>query len=290
MKREKNFNDLDNDNDEMEESESKDLNSHMKVQTQKNNNNITQSNKTTLSKVNPTLFSAKSLNCKNDILKVLKTEIEEYNKRLQFFFIQKENFSMATKIAIEEFAELIKYNEEIFTLYEKEKLMFVSSSGQQDNYSKVMVGLDDIIPVKVNNKPMLDILKSTLELVSLKLASLKRNLETIFINENGNVKNNSLDGRELISVIENIDKVISTSSKQIKKVETEKIENAKNLLKEIKEIQMEKELRLNTLKLKEKELAYYENLPKNCEDLSLLIDIKQKEVEKIASTSRQTLK
>ena len=290
MKREKNFNDLDNDNDEMEESESKDLNSHMKVQTQKNNNNITQSDKKTLSKVNPTLFSAKSLNCKNDILKVLKTEIEEYNKRLQFFFIQKENFSMATKIAIEEFAELIKYNEEIFTLYEKEKLMFVSSSGQQDNYAKVMVGLDDITPVKVNNKPMLDILKSTLELVSLKLASLKRNLETTFINENGSVKNNSLDGRELISVIENIDKVISTSSKQIKKVETEKIENAKNLLKEIKEIQMEKELRLNTLKLKEKELAYYENLPKNSEDLSLLIDIKKKEVEKIASTSRQTLK
>jgi len=35
--------------------------------------------------------------------------------------------------------------------------------------------------------------------------------------------------------------------------------------------------------MKEKELSYFENLPKNCEDLKLIIELKTKEIEKYSS-------
>ena len=155
-------------------------------------------------KQNSTLTSAKSLNIKNDIIKLIKSEIAEYNNKLQFLYINKENFSKATKIEIEEFSTLIKNNEEAFTLYEKEKMIFTQDKHHtHTNHTHTTPFLDS---------SFLNIIKTSLDMILLKLNSLKKNLEISFSNDNKNKTVSLMESKDIISLIENINRMINSDT------------------------------------------------------------------------------
>jgi len=212
----------DSDDEDYEEIKNNKLNNIPDTPENLNNNN-------NYSKENSTLSSAKSISFKNDIIKVLKSEIDEINTKLSFFYINQDNFSKATKIEIDEFVELIKDNEEIFTLYEKEKFIFINN---HINISHLGIEKNNVnndnVPNLFHDKSFTDILKSTLDIISLKLSSLKKTLEQSFSNENNKYKINNSESKEINLLLEGINKIISTSTKQLKKVDKVNFNNVIN--------------------------------------------------------------
>lgn len=220
---------------------------------------------------------------------------------LEFFGLSDENFSKTLRSQLEKFVEEIKYNKEIFTTFEKEKLLFTEFT--DDKPKKTFSQNDDqsIQSMKLYNNKNLDILLLNLKNLNhkLKIEKEKKSKENLNLANRQTEKNSPIDDNtfkiNFEFVFSKIQKIInqnqnnrldykennySTTNKNPNHhnhINSSDIDHVLSLKKNILELN-EKNKNLKQEKLEyEKKLNKFCNLPSDINKIKEMIRLKKEE-------------
>jgi hypothetical protein len=118
------------------------------------------------------------LKIKDQICNTLISDNQINKNYLEFFGLGDENFSKSLRSQLEKFIKEIKYNKEIFTTLEKEKLMFIENKANQSCSE-----IDDDLSIYICNKKNLETLRLNLKNLNLKLKIEKEKIGTENLNK-----------------------------------------------------------------------------------------------------------
>ena len=201
--------------------------------------------------------------------KSIDERIEYLNKFFNYFHLNNENFSKSLQNDIQVITPILKYNEELLTTSEKEKMIFFSESLNEEKEKKEEISnintLDNLI--KILKQINLE-LKVQNEKLNISYEAQKINFEK----EQENIPfNNTINNFEKLNI-----KIPFSNVPQINEILT-----TLNKIHQIKEeIKIEKQKRDEINKeLQEKKAKYknFENLPCDINQIRNLVEIKREE-------------
>ncbi len=201
--------------------------------------------------------------------KSIDERIEYLNKFFNYFHLNNENFSKSLQNDIQVITPILKYNEELLTTSEKEKMIFLSENLKEEKEKKEEISnintLDNLI--KILKQINLE-LKVQNEKLNLSYEAQKINFEK----EQENIPfNNTINNFEKLNI-----KIPFSNVPQINEILT-----TLNKIHQIKEeIKIEKEKRDEINKeLREEKTKYknFYNLPCDINQVRNLVEIKREE-------------